>query len=258
VKIAGRSVVDALREAAALLPDADRRCVVGANDDVMSVEPFHVRDGNDLRATLETETLRIARFAGDRIRIALSAGADVVQTDSGEKRTVAFASVERLETLTGTFSEAGFDVVAVDYEGCAWRRAAPGVDVLIVERMTDFLVIGFEQSLAHLKVVPVTTSSLQFGSSIGARVGEMLHDHDLTVKTVAVLADQAKEAGRTSDGSGQGQALVARLAGEKTLGGLSIAPLAIGGEASPVWALAYGLATYSIAERLDDEVAYAF
>lgn len=258
VPVGERGLVEALREASGRLPGTDRRCVISASDDVVSVETFNVREGNDLRSTLETETLRIARFGTDRMRIALAAGGDIVETDSGERRTVAFASVERLDALMAPFTEAGFDVVAVDYEGCAWHRAAPMVDVLIVERATDFLVMGFERTMPHLKVVPITAGQLQFGSSIGARVGEMLHDHDLTVKTVAVLPDPIKEVARLESGPAERVGLVARLSNEKSLAGLGIGPLTIGGDAAPIWALAYGLATYAIAERIDDEVAYAF
>lgn len=239
-----------LKEVAERFPVEDRRCVLSVDEKVMVVERQTIRLGNDMRSTLETETLRLPRFGTDSIRIGVAAGAAVRETEDGENYAIGFASTTKLEAAVAPFEEAGFTVEAVDFEGCAWRRVDPSVDAIIVERADDVLIVGFDGSMPYLRPVTVQGDGLMTGSRIATAIQELLHDHDIVFKSFAVLPRLGAAVGASN--------LADRLMNEKAMGGYSVAPLSVGGAIAPEWALAYGLATYSVAERLDGEVAHAF
>lgn len=220
-------------------------CVLGLGSDDWQVELFELRQGNDLRSTLELEVERVKRFNGAPVKVALAAGA---RLDEG-KHLVGYVNRDVLEERVALAAACGLDVVAVDYEGCAWRRAAPDFDVIVAQQRDSngvdesVVVCGFSDSNIRARRV----DKVQI-STVGTRVSEALArlEHDRIVRNATRIAVIGEPAFCDSVQSARG------------LKGITVERLSCVDVECPPWALAYGLALYGFVEETDGGVPYAF
>lgn len=219
-------------------------CVLGLGNDSWMVEPFELRPGNDLRATLQVELERVQRFDGAPVRITLAAGANC---DPG-KYLIGFVREDVLNERVALAEGVGLQVDAVDFEACAWRRTAPECDVIIVQQpdsatgADSVLVCGYsDQNIRMRRLEKVSLAIV--GSKVAESITRMEHDRVVrNIKSIAVLSDDA---------------FFKAVKDSKPLKGIAVERLTCLEEEMPPWALAYGLALYGFAEEVDGEVAYA-
>lgn len=225
-----RVCVETLR---AILRDfnvVERRCVIAAplgdaHTRLFRPAPGMRRAEAERAAMLEAET--IVRWPSRERVIAL----DPIPGASEMLLSVARStSIERIAQLAKL---AGLEPVAVDVPLCAWRRAAPEADAV--------LELGAERAALFVFGRPLGAVEL-FGSHAGERLLAQIRATFIQARRDGI-ADVERIA--TVGPRERCQPIEIELAAD----GYDASPLRLGNFESPSWALAYGLATWSVVPR---------
>lgn len=224
------NIVRAIRGLLRTMASRERRCVlVAAGPDVIS-RTFRIPPG-----MRPSEAERAASLEADQL-VTWPASERLVALDRipgvAEEALLSIARTSVIERLVNIARSSGLRPVAVDVLACAWRRAAADFDAVLdcsTDRASLHVFGGacgisqyFAPRLVDERLAVATRSAL----------GEARRDGLADVQRLAIFASALRF-----------EILHKALSGD----GYQVSPLAIGSIEMPAWALAYGLASWSVA-----------
>jgi hypothetical protein len=225
-----RVIVETLRSILRDLSVAERRCVVAtllgdAQSRLFRPAPGMRPAEAERAALLETDTF--ARWPSSERVIAL----DPIPGASEMLLSVARSAC--VERVTGLVKLAGVEPVAVDVPLCAWRRAASGVDAVLELHAERAALFVFGRPLGAVEQF-ATSADERLLAQTRAFFIQARRDGIADVERIATVGLRER---------------CEPLESELTADGYDAQPLRLGTFESPPWALAYGLATWSVLPR---------
>jgi hypothetical protein len=226
------AIAETIRTIVAGLATKERRCVLAAPAGDVVMRTFRIPPGMGLR-----EAERAAALEADAV-VDWPPSERLVALDPIPGRAaemlLSIARNSTIERIAAIARAGGLSPVAVDTPACAWRRAVPQADALLdcsSDRAT-LEIFGSPVGITH--VFPPRLIDDRLASGLRAALVEARRDGIADVQRLAVLGSPLRF-----------ESLEELLRDD----GYGIAPVVFGEVESPRWALAYGLATWSVAPR---------
>jgi hypothetical protein len=227
-----RALADAIRSLVEAIGSRERRCVLAVpQHDVVTrlfrLPPRMSRTEAERAATIEADGI-VPWPTSERL-VALDAIPGYTRD-----MLLSIGRTSSIERSVAIARAAGLRPVAVDVPLCAWRRAAPDTDAVIDCSSERVALTIFGTPLGSTHVFAPRLIEDRLLAQIRSAFVDARRDGLADVQTIALLGEPQR---------------LATLAEALGADGYRIARLDLGGETSPTWAFAYGLATWSIAPR---------
>jgi hypothetical protein len=226
------AIAATIRTILAGLATKERRCILAApaGDVVMRtfrVPPRMRRREAERAAALEADA--IVDWAPSERLVAL----DPIP-GSTSHMLLSIARHSTVERIAAIARAGGLAPVAVDTPACAWRRAIPAADAVLdcSGERASLEIFGTPVGLTH--VFPPRLIDERLAAQVRTALVEARRDGVADVQRLAIVASAFRFES------------IAELMRDD---GYAIALVSLGGVPAPSWALAYGLATWSIAVR---------
>lgn len=226
------TIAEALRSIVSRVSVPERRCVIAAPPaDVVSrvfrVPPGMRRPEAERAATLEADS--IVDWPSTERLVAL----DPIPERTGEM-LLSIARHSTIVRLVAIARAAGCKAVAVDVAACAWRRAIRDADAVLdcTGDRASLVIFGEPIGMPHLFAPRLIDERL--ATNIRAALVQARRDGFADVQRLAILGTPYRY-----------ESLEALLRDD----GYAVTQVVLGENVSPPWAFAYGLATWSVAER---------
>jgi hypothetical protein len=226
------AIAEAIRTTVVAFNTKERRCVLAAPAGDVVSRTFRVPPGMGRReaeraAALEADTL-VDWPPSERL-VAL----DDIPGRSDEM-LLSIARNSTIERIVTIARAAGLQPVAVDTPACAWRRTVPGADAILdcSSDRASLEVFGHPVGTTH--IFPPRLIDERLASALRTAFVEARRDGIADVARLAFLGSRFRY-----------ESLEALLRDD----GYHLIPVVLGDVEAPRWALAYGLATWSLALR---------
>jgi hypothetical protein len=208
---------------------AERRCILGVSpEDVVTREfrlPPKMRRSEAERAAILEADAAACWPSHDRL-IAL----DPIPSNAASM-LLSIARSSAVERLVRIAKSADLNPIAVDAPLCAWRRVAGDYDALIDLRSGRPVLYLFGKAVGSMDLFASTLSEDRLAAQVRAAFVQSRRDGLADIQKIAVHGEASQCA-----------ALEAQLGAD----GYEINLLTLGESVGPSWALAYGLASWSI------------
>ncbi len=226
------AIAQTIRLVVSRMVTRERRCILAAPAGEVVTRSFRVPPGMrrgeaERAAALEADTF-VDWPSSERL-VAL----DDIPGKSDEK-LLSIARNGTVERLVAIARAAGIKPVAVDLAACAWRRALPHADAVLdlAGDRAELIVFAEPAGVTHL--FPPRLVDDRLASGIRAAFAEARRDGVADVRTLAISSNRFRY-----------ESIEELLRDD----GYAITPVTLGGLEAPPWALAYGLASWSVALR---------
>jgi hypothetical protein len=227
-----RAIADTVREIVNGFSTKERRCILAAPAGEVVTRTFRIPPGMGRR-----EAQRAAALEADAI-VSWPSSERLVALDpipgNASEMLLCIARQSTIDRITAIARAGGLRPVAVDIPACAWRRAVPHADALLdcSGERASLEIFGRPVGVTH--VFPPRLIDERLVAGIRSALVDARRDGFADVQTLAILASPFRFES------------LAELLGDD---GYRIELVAFGDVEAPTWALAYGLATWSVTLR---------
>lgn len=225
-----RAMAELLRDIVARLEGNERRCVLCAPSNETVVRTFRLPPGMSRR-----EAERAAWLEADAL-VEWSATERLVAIEPipgcADRMLLSVARSNSVRRLAAIARAAGLRPIAVDAAVCAWRRAVGDADAVLdcSGDRAELVVFGTPVGISHVfapRLIDERLAAQTRSAFVDAR-----RDGLADVRRLAILGTPLRY-----------EVLADQLRDD----GCRVAPVHVGDVAAPPWALAYGLASWSLA-----------
>jgi len=226
------AVRETLRALTLGLKTKERRCVIAAPQVDVTMRVFRVPEG-----MRRNETQRAAALEADAIAHWPSADRVVALDPIPGRANEMLLSIGRHATIVrrvGVAQLAGLVPVAVDLPACAWQRALPGNEAVLDLRGERAALVIFGQPVGAVELLAPRLADERLAAQVRSVLIQARRDGIADVQRLAIAGTPPRYA-----------AIEALLQTD----GYAVEPVRLGGIDAPPWALAFGLALWSIAGR---------
>jgi hypothetical protein len=226
------AIAETLRTIVAGFVTKERRCILAAPAGDVILRTFRVPPNMGRR-----EAERAARLQADAI-VDWPPSERLVALDpipgNAADMLLSIARNSTIDRIATIARAAGLLPVAVDTPACAWRRAIPHADAILdcASERASLEIFGNPVGVTH--VFPPRLIDERLATQIRSALVEARRDGIADVQRLAILGSRFRF-----------ESLEELLRDD----GYGIVPVTLGNAEAPTWALAYGLATWSIAVR---------
>jgi len=226
------AIADTLRTIVAGFSTRERRCILAAPAGDVVSRTFRLPRGMGRReaeraAALEADA--VVDWPPSERLVALDPIPD--RADEMMLSVARNSTIERIVTIARA---GGLKPVAVDTPACAWRRTVPAADALLdcSNDRASLEIFGHPVGVTH--VFPPRLIDERLAAGLRSAFVEARRDGIADVQRLAFLGSRFRY-----------ESIEALLRDD----GYALTPVVLGDAEAPPWALAYGLATWSIAVR---------
>lgn len=226
------AVRDTLRALTLELKTRARRCVIAAPQSDVTMRVFRIPDG-----MRRSEAERAAALEAEAIATWPAAERVVALDPIPGREHDMLLSIGRSAGIVrrvGVAQLAGLTPIAVDVPACAWQRALPGGEALLDLRGERAALVIFGQPVGTVELLAPKLVDERLVTQIRSVLVQARRDGTADVQRIAIAGTPARYI-----------AIEALLRAD----GYIIGPVRVGGVESPPWALAFGLALWSVAPR---------
>jgi hypothetical protein len=221
-----------LRALTLALKTKERRCVLAAPQADVTTRVFRLPEG-----MRRSEAERAAVLEADAIANWPSTERVVALDPIPGRANEMLLSIARTATIVrrvGVAQLAGLVPIAVDVPACAWQRALSGGEAVLDVRSERAALVIFGQPVGTVELLAPRLDDERLVAQVRSVLIQARRDGVADVQRLAIAGAPARYA-----------ALEALLRSD----GYAVEPVCLAGVELPSWALAFGLALWSIAPR---------